>query len=150
MREEALLTTSVAANPRTCFGVAADVADYPVWASDLKEAEVLELDDAGHPLLVRFRAAAMGRSTAYTLRYDFSRAPERISWEQVDGDVTSALAGFWEFAPEDDAERTSVRYHLVVELAMPLPGFVKRRAEARIRHTALDDFADHVEMISSG
>lgn len=149
MREEALLTTSVAASPTTCFEVASDVTSYPTWAPDLKEAEVLELDGGGNPRVVRFRAAAMGRSTSYTLRYDFTEAPRRIAWAQVDGDVTSALEGFWEFHPVDDPERTEIRYHLVVELAMPLPGFVKRRAETRIKHTALDDFADHVEMISS-
>jgi len=34
---------------------------------------------------------------------------------------------------------------LAVELAIPLPGFVKRRAEGRIMHAALDDLQARLE-----
>ena len=60
------------------------------------------------------------------------------------------LDGSWEFFPvDDDPNRTEVRYSLTVELAMPLPGFVKRRAEGRIVHTAITDFTDRVETLAS-
>ncbi len=36
-------------------------------------------------------------------------------------------------------------YHLAVDLSVPLPGFVKRRAEARIVRTAVNDFTAYVE-----
>ncbi|MEO1062205.1 MAG: SRPBCC family protein [Actinomycetota bacterium] len=150
MREEAVFTTTIAAPPTTCFEVAADIEQYPLWAADIKDAEIVERDDEGRPSLVTFRAAAMGRSTTYTLRYDYAHAPVRLAWVQDDGDVTRVLDGSWEFFPvDDDQNQTEVRYSLTVELAMPLPGFVKRRAEGRIVHTAIDDFTERAETLAS-
>ena len=41
--------------------------------------------------------------------------------------------GAYDFAPEGAGTR--VTYSLQIELIVPLPGFVKRRAEVRILHT---------------
>jgi hypothetical protein len=41
--------------------------------------------------------------------------------------------------------RTLVTYHLAVELVVPLPGFVKRRAEQKIVHTALRELRAQVQ-----
>ena len=77
MADQATEHISVAAPPERCFAVAADLERYPEWAADIKEIEVKERDDQGRPLLVTFRAAAFGRSTSYTLAYDYSRRPPR-------------------------------------------------------------------------
>jgi hypothetical protein len=56
------------------------------------------------------------------------------------------LDGAYSLRPDDDDEtRTRVVYDLVVELVVPLPGFVKHRAEHKIIHTALRDLQAHVE-----
>jgi uncharacterized membrane protein len=125
------------------WSVLTDFEQYPQWARDLKEARVLQRDDEGRATTVHFRAAAMGRSTTYTLRYDWSDAPNRLPWELVDGDIMRVLDGVYELAEADGA--TDITYHLRVELAIPLPGFVKRRAEARIVGTALQELRDHIE-----
>ncbi len=146
MVQEATVTATVAASGPTCWDVAADIEEYPSWAADIKEAEVLARDDEGRPLEVRFRAAAMGRSTSYVLRYDYSGAPSVLRWEQVEGDVTTHLSGHYRFSSvPGDTAKTEVEYHLEVDLQVPLPGFVKRRAEGRIIHTALADFQARVE-----
>ena len=124
------------------WAVLTDFESYPQWARDLKEATVVERDDNGRPSTVHFRAAAMGRSSSYTLRYDWSDAPNRLPWELVDGDIMRVLDGAYEFREVDGG--TEVTYHLQVDLAVPLPGFVKRRAEARIVGTALRELRDHV------
>jgi hypothetical protein len=95
---------------------------------------------------VTFRAAAYGRSTTYTLGYDFSGAPERLAWELLDGDIMRRLDGSYEFLPVDgEPGTTEVVYDLVVEMLIPLPGFVKRRAESKIMNTALRDLKSRVE-----
>lgn len=127
----------------TIWAVLTDFERYPEWARDLKEATVLERDDEGRATAVRFRAAAMGRSTSYTLRYQWDDAPNRLPWELIDGDIMRVLDGAYEFVERDGS--TDITYHLRVELAVPLPGFVKRRAEARIVGTALAELRDHVE-----
>jgi uncharacterized membrane protein len=124
------------------WSVLTDFERYPEWARDIKEVVVLERDDEGRATRVHFRAAAMGRSTSYTLRYQWDDAPHRLPWELVDGDIMRVLDGAYEFA--ENGASTDVTYHLRVELAVPLPGFVKRRAEARIVGTALRELRDHV------
>ncbi|HLG93051.1 MAG TPA: SRPBCC family protein [Acidimicrobiales bacterium] len=136
--------TIVAGSPQRCYEVVADLERYPEWAADIKEVKVLERDAEGRPSLAAFRAAAFGRSTSYTLRYDHSKAPGQLSWVQADGDLTRRLDGAYVFEPAGEGH-TEVSYHLDVELAVPLPGFVKRRAESRIVHTALDELKARVE-----
>ena len=88
----------------------------------------------------------MGRSTTYTLRYFYGSNPSRLAWRLQSGDITRRLDGEYEFLPvAGDSSSTEVVYHVAVDLAVPLPGFVKRRAEARIMRTAISDFTAFVE-----
>ncbi len=141
-----LQRTTVRASPARLWEVLVDYERYPVWARDLKEARVVARDGGGRAAEVAFRAAAMGRSTSYTLGYDYSRAPDQLSWRLVEGDIMRRLDGSYRLgAVEDRPGDTEVAYRLVVELMVPLPAFVKRRAEGRIVHTALRELKAHVE-----
>ena len=144
MAELATEKMVVAATPERCFEVSSDIGAYPEWAADIKEVTIEERDDQGRPRLVTFRAAAFGRSTSYTLAYDFSEAPRVLSWVQTRGDITSKLDGRYEFAAAED-ERTEVIYHLEVEMKVPLPGFIKMRAQSRIMSIALRELKARVE-----
>jgi ribosome-associated toxin RatA of RatAB toxin-antitoxin module len=146
MVDQATQQMVVGASPERTWDVLTNFADYPIWARDLKAVSVLERDEQGRGVLVAFRAAAMGRSTNYTLRYDYSEAPKVLAWKVEESDVTRKLDGSYELSPVDgDPNATNVVYNLVVELVIPLPGFVKRRAEGRIIHTALRELRDHLE-----
>lgn len=146
MADEATQRTEIDASPARVWQVLTDFAGYPVWAHDLKSAAVVAEDAGGRGVDVAFRAAAMGRSTSYTLRYDYGKAPDVLSWELVEGDLTRKLDGYYELIPvEGEPDRTEVVYHLVAELAIPLPGFVKRRAESLITTAALRHLKAHLE-----
>ncbi|HMG44778.1 MAG TPA: SRPBCC family protein [Acidimicrobiales bacterium] len=146
MVDQATQQMVVGASPARTWDVLTNFPDYPVWAHDLKSVSVLERDSEGRGLLVAYRAAAMGRSTNYTLRYDYTEAPRVLAWKVAESDVTRKLDGSYELLPVDgDPERTSVVYNLTVDLVVPLPGFVKRRAEGRIIHTALRELRDFLE-----
>jgi len=134
----------VHASPERCRAVALDVEHYPEWAADIKEVEVLARDAEGRAQRVRFRAAAFGRSTTYTLVYDHSGAPGTFSWKLEEGDLTRVLDGWYTFEAVDGGD-TEVTYHLVAELLLPIPGFVKRRTEGRIMHTALKELKARAE-----
>ena len=138
----------VRASPECCLEVALDVEKYPEWATDIKEVEVLVRDKGGRAEHVRFRATAFGRSTTYTLVYDHSAAPATLSWKLDEGDLTRVLDGWYTFEPLDDGD-TEVTYHLVAELRLPVPGFVKRRTEGRIMHTALRELKVRAEASAS-
>jgi ribosome-associated toxin RatA of RatAB toxin-antitoxin module len=138
----------VASTPDRCYAAAIDFERYPEWATDVKMARILSRDDDGRAVDVEFRAAAMGRSTTYTLRYFYGANPRRLAWRLQTGDITRRLDGEYEFLPvPNDPDSTEVVYHLAVDLSVPLPGFVKRRAEARIVRTAVSDFTSHVESL---
>jgi uncharacterized membrane protein len=134
MAETASEFTSIAAPPEKIWAIVADIERYPEWAHDLKEVVVLARNDQGQATEVEFRASALGRSTHYILEYDYSEAPEALSWKLVKGDIQRQINGSYHFSANDDGG-TDVRYDLAVELVVPLPGFVKRRAEVRILNT---------------
>lgn len=136
---------TIAADPEIVRGVLLDFPAYPQWARDLKSIEVLETDDHGRATSVRYRAAGMGRSTAYTLRYDYSD-PARVAWVLTEGDVTRKLDGHYELQTADGG--TAVTYELEAELVVPLPGFVKRRAQGRIMHIALHELKVRAESLA--
>jgi uncharacterized membrane protein len=144
--EQAKEEITIEAPVEECFATLTDFERYPEWAGDLKEAKVIERDRDGRALVVEFRAAAMGRSTTYRLRYDYSGAPNRLGWQLDSGDIERELDGAYVLKPsERDPNTTEVSYELAIDLIMPIPGFVKRRAEARILKTALDELKARVE-----
>ena len=69
--------------------------------------------------------------------------PSRLSWHLVEGDIMRALDGAYSFVEVE--EGTQVFYELSIELVIPLPGFVKRRAEARILSEAVKDLKSRAE-----
>lgn len=146
MTERGVETIVVAADTDTLFSVAIDLEDYPEWVTDLKNVTVTERDAAGRPLVATFRAAAFGRSSTYSLRYDYAGAPQVLSWVMVEGDLTSKLDGSYRFEPADGG--TLVTYQLEVELRVPIPGFVKQRAAQRIMSTALRELKARAESLA--
>lgn len=145
MSDETTQQMVIRASRQRVWDVLTDFDDYPSWAHDLKSVDVVDRDEEGRARHVAFRAAAMGRSTSYVLRYDYGRAPDVLAWRLIEGDITRKLDGSYELRPLDDSDDTEVTYHLEVDLRIPLPGFVKRRAAARIVHTALDELRSHLE-----
>ena len=135
--DEAHEQIHVAADPLDCFDLASDFAAYPDWVKDVSEATVLTRDDAGRACRVEYRAAALGRKIRYVLDYDFGEAPASFSWTLVEGDMLRALDGTYAFAADGDGTR--VDYDLRVDLAVPLPGLVKRKAAGMITGAALAD-----------
>lgn len=136
----------VNADAAKCHALVADVESYASWVSDLREVSVDARDEEGRATEATFRVVAMGRSATYSLLYDYSDSPKLIRWELASGDIIKRLDGSYTFdRVVDDSNQTEVTYELAIELAVPLPGFVKRRAEGRIGHAALDDFQSEVE-----
>jgi len=131
MAETATESITIAAPLDEVWEIATDLENYPTWTHDVKEVVITNRDDEGRPHEVEFRTSALGRSTHYTLEYDYTSAPKRLAWSMVKGDIQRSIDGAFIFQPTDDGG-THVQYDLAIELVVPLPGFVKRRAERRI------------------
>lgn len=134
MAEQASQTFTIAAAPERVWAIATEFERYPEWAKDVKDVVVRRRDEQGRAVEVEFRASALGRSTHYTLSYDYSQAPNALVWHIVRGDIMRTIDGAYHFSATADGG-TEVRYDLTIELVVPLPGFVKRRAEVRILNT---------------
>ena len=146
--EHALVNETVFATPETCFEVATNLAAYPGWVPGITSVDVRATDAEGRPTEAAFQAEAMGRRTQYVLAYEYAEAPVAFSWRQLEGDLTSRLDGAYRFVVSSQApDATDVTYELDVALTVPLPGFVKRRAETKIVKAALQQFRARVESI---
>ncbi len=140
MTDQATQHSTIAAPLDEIYAVLTDFDRYSEWARDIKDTEVVEGD------VVSYRAAAMGRSTRVTLKYDFSGGPERLSWVLTEGDVLTQFDGYYELTPNAvNPSDTDVEYHLKVDLVIPLPGFVKRRAEQKLLKAALPELKARLE-----
>jgi uncharacterized membrane protein len=141
--DEAHEEITVDAPAARCFGVAVDFEEYPTWAKELQSVVVLERDADGRGSKVEFRASALGRRIRWSLAYDFTDAPSGFSWSLVEGDLLRRLDGRYGFSPEDSATR--VTYDLVVELAVPLPGMLRRQVAGIIMGNALRGLKQEAE-----
>ena len=130
-----------------CWDVAVDFECYPEWVRDVKDVKTLERDDQGRGLRVEYRAAALGKSIRYVLEYDYAEAPDSFSWRFVEGDMLRRLDGRYRFEA-DGSDSTRVHYELAVELAVPLPGLLKRRAAGLIMGSALKELKKQVEAVA--
>ena len=133
MTDHATQSTIIDATPEQCFAVVIDFERYPDWATDVKQVTVERRDDDGEGGDVIFRAAAMGRSTTYTLRYFYGSNPLRMAWRLIDGDLTRKLDGEYEFVsvygePRDRGRRTTSK----PTSSCPCPGV--REAACRVAH----------------
>lgn len=158
--ERRTATTTVDATIDQCYAVGIDVEAYPNWIESLAHVVVESRDGSGNPHHVRFEASGLGRRSSYVLAYDLADAPESIGWSLVSGDLTRVIEGEYRFSELSDeavvgsgdatGSTTRVDYRLTIDLAVPLPGFVKRRAEDKIMEAALRRFKNEVERQASG
>ena len=124
------------------MAVIADFAAYPEWATGVRRAEVLSLDD-GRASAVRFTLDAGLIKDSYVLGYDWDD-DARVRWNLTEaGSVVSEMSGGYELAERGD--ETEVTYDLTVGIKVPMPGLLKRRAEKTIIDTALKGLKARVE-----
>jgi len=143
-------TTSriVIAAPRPAvMAVIADFAAYPQWASGVRAAEVVEQED-GRASRVRFTLDAGPVKDTYVLGYDWD-GDAAVRWHLAEaGSVVSAMDGGYLLA--DTGGGTETTYELSVDIRIPMPGLLKRRAEKTIIDTALKGLKNRVESRPGG
>lgn len=143
MADEAVERIHVDRSPDQCWQVATDYELYPQWAKNVKEVNVLERDGEGRGSKVEMRVAAMGKSLRSVYDYDYTEAPRSFSWSLAEGDMLRSLEGRYTF--EEDDGGTRVTYELSVDLAMPMPGFMKKKASRLIMGDALKELKRRAE-----
>lgn len=141
MADESTQTITIAAPASDVLGVIADFDAYPEWADSITSAQILTHDDDGNPEQVRFTLDAGPIKDTYVLAYDWD--DQGVSWDLVSGQMQRAQRGRYQLA--ESGSSTEVTYTLSVDLAVPLPGLLKRRAEKKIMDQALSGLKRRVE-----
>jgi hypothetical protein len=120
-----------------------DIAGYPNWSKTIKAANVESSDDQGRPLRIQLTIEAGMLRDKPTLDYDWSGAPERVSFSLVDADLLTQMDGVYTVkAAGDEAE---VTYELSTAVTMPVPKPMLEQAELSTIKLALDELKAHIE-----
>jgi len=141
--EKTAQTIYIDADPSTVMDVIADIGSYPDWVSEYKEAEVLEADPDGNPKVARFVMDAAVLKDTLVFSYKWPKDRKSVRWSLVSSSLLKALDGVYRLAPKGSG--TDVTYELTVDLAIPMIGLLKRKAERRLTDTALKDLKKRVE-----
>lgn len=139
-------TSSIVINaPRDqIMAVIADLEAYPEWTASFKQVEVLSVyEDSGRPAEARFLLDAGAIKDEYTLEYDWED-DEEVRWTLREGSLLKAMDGAYTLTDTGDGA-TEVTYSLAVDIAIPMLGMMKRKAEKVIIDTALKELKKRVE-----
>jgi ribosome-associated toxin RatA of RatAB toxin-antitoxin module len=143
MPEQTTSSIVIDAAPEQVMAVIVDFEDYPAWVQGMKKVEVVQRDTDGRAEQVHFDLDA-GIKDAYTLAYDYVD-PHTLRWNLVDGKLLRSMDGAYELTPSGSG--TQVTYRLAVDLAIPMIGMLRRKAEKVIIDTALKGLKKRVESL---
>ena len=149
MTEQSTQSIVIDADPASIMAVIADFDQYPAWAGSVKKAEVLERGPDGRARRVAFSLDAGVVRDEYELVYRWS-GDTRVEWTlspasggTPSGALMTAQQGSYALEPVNGS--TNVTYSLTVELAIPMLGQLKRKAERIVMDTALKELKRRVE-----
>jgi ribosome-associated toxin RatA of RatAB toxin-antitoxin module len=144
MAEQTSSSIRIAADPARVMAVIVDFDSYPEWATGVKQAQVLAEDEQGRVERVRFSLNAPPIKDTYTLAYTW-HGDNDLRWTLVEASVLKAMDGA--YVLRDQGSGTEVTYRLAVDVAIPMIGLLKRKAEKVIIDTALKGLKKRVESL---
>lgn len=121
----------------------ADLEAYPEWTASMKQVDVLSVNEEQRPAEARFVLDAGAIKDTYTLSYEWDDDAE-VRWTLVSGSLLRAMDGSYTLV-DTGAGGTHVTYQLTVDVAIPMLGLMKRKAEKVIIDTALKELKKRVE-----
>jgi hypothetical protein len=136
-------TVEIEAPIQTCFDAITDYETFPKWQGVVIDTEVLDWDEQGRGKRVRLVVDAKVRKVNYTLDYRYDE-PARIEWDFVEGNGINDADGdyiFEELAPD----QTRATYRFGLEVGIPLPGPVARRAHRSTLKASVEDLKREAE-----
>jgi hypothetical protein len=140
-------TVEIGAPIETCFSAITDYETFPHWQSAVVDTEVLDWDKEGRGKRVHLVVDAKVRKVDYTLDYRYE-APERIEWDFVEGNGINDADGHYLFEDLGDG-RTRATYKFGLEVGIPLPGPIARRAHRQTLKASVEDLKREAERRAS-
>jgi ribosome-associated toxin RatA of RatAB toxin-antitoxin module len=136
----------IEASPEEILDVIADVEATPTWSPQYQSAEVLEAYDNGRPKRVKMKIKTAGISDEQVVEYTWSG--DVVSWTLVSAGQLKAQDASYTLTP--DGDKTKVKFDITVDLSIPLPGFVLKRAMKGGVETATEGLRKQVLKVKKG
>jgi ribosome-associated toxin RatA of RatAB toxin-antitoxin module len=144
MSESSTSTVEVTAPLAEVAAKLSAIAGYPEWLSSIKKVEVTESDAEGRATKADVSIDAGVMKDRATLSYDWSKAPNEISFSLDDADLMTAMDGKYTLKAVD-ADTTLVTYELGVELSLPVPRMMISKTEKTTIDQALKELQAQFE-----
>jgi uncharacterized membrane protein len=136
-------TVEINAPIETCFEAIVDYESFSEWQRAVVATEVLDRHKDGLGRRVRLFVDAKVRKVDYTLDYRYRR-PALIEWDFVEGNGINDADGSYTFE-QLGAGRTRATYKFGLEVGLPLPGVVARRAHKQTLKASVEDLKKEAE-----
>jgi ribosome-associated toxin RatA of RatAB toxin-antitoxin module len=136
----------IEASPEEILDVIADVESTPTWSPQYQSCEVLEAYDNGRPKRVKMKIKTAGISDEQVV--DYTWADDIVSWTLVSAGQLKAQDASYTLTP--DGDKTKVKFDITIDLSIPLPGFVLKRAMKGAMETATDGLRQQVLKVKKG
>ena len=122
----------------------ADLENFPTWSSAIKSVEVHDRDSSGRPTSATIKIEAGVLKDRAKLSYDYSNFPKEISFSLEEADLMTEMTGSYEIS--GDGDETVVTYKLHVEVSMPVPEIMRKKAEMATIDAALSQLKKKLEV----
>jgi ribosome-associated toxin RatA of RatAB toxin-antitoxin module len=136
----------IEASPDEILDVIADVESTPSWSPQYQRAEVLETYEDGRPKRVKMKVKSAGISDEQVVEYTW--ADNKASWTLISAGQLKAQDASYTLIPQGD--KTKVEFDITIDLSVPLPGFVLKRAMKGAMETATDGLRKQVLKVKKG
>jgi ribosome-associated toxin RatA of RatAB toxin-antitoxin module len=136
----------VEATPEEILAVIADVESTPTWSPQYQKAEILETYPDGRPKQVKMTIKTVGISDDLIVEYTWTDSS--ASWTLLSANALKSQQGKYTLTP--DGDKTKVRFDLELELVIPLPGFLLKKATKGAMETATDGLRKQVLKVKKG
>jgi ribosome-associated toxin RatA of RatAB toxin-antitoxin module len=131
---------TIEATPEEILDVIADVESTPSWSSQYQSAEVLEAYDDGRPKRVKMKVKSAGISDEQVVEYTWTE--NKASWTLISAGQLKSQDASYTLTPQ--ADKTKVKFDITIDLSVPLPGFLLKRAMKGAMETATDGLRKQV------
>ena len=143
MAEFSSNSINIEASAGDVANVLADLENFPSWSSAIKQVEVHDRDGSGRPTSATVKIEAGVLKDRAKLNYDYSNFPKEISFALEEADLMTEMTGSYEIV--GDGDETEVTYKLHVEVSMPVPEMMRKKAEQATIDAALSQLKKKLE-----
>lgn len=136
----------IEASPEEILDVIADFEAMPDWSEPHQSAEILDTGDDGRPRQVRMKVKVAGITDEQVVAYTWG--DNVVSWKLVSSSQQKAQDGKYTLVPKGD--ETLVKFELLADPNVPLPGFVLKRAVKGTIDSATKALRERVLQVKKG